>query len=164
MIKNLLINIKSSPVQYILGYCKYIFYKLKKYKIAKPIYNNYSYFQGVNIVNPVNVSIGNNCSFGGKVQLQAYDKIEIGDNCMFAYGTVLATATHDLNMHPMNLSFIKKPISIGSNVWVGTNALILPGVIVGDNAVIGAGAVVTKDVDKNSVVAGVPAKIIKYKS
>lgn len=164
MIKNLLINIKSSPVQYILGYCKYIFYKLKKYKIAKPIYHNYTYLQGVNIVNPVNVSIGNNCSFGGKVQLQAYDKIEIGDNCMFAYGAVLVTATHDLNIYPMNLSFIKKPISIGSNVWVGTNALILPGVTVGDNAVIGAGAVVTKDVDKNSVVAGVPAKIIKYKS
>ena len=52
-------------------------------------------------------------------------------------------------------------VTLGKNVWVGAHATILPGVTVGDNAVIAAGAVVTKDVPANTVVAGVPAKIIK---
>lgn len=56
---------------------------------------------------------------------------------------------------------LPKPVKIGKNVWVGAHATILPGVMVGDNAVIAAGAVVTKDVPANAVVAGVPAKVIK---
>ena len=56
---------------------------------------------------------------------------------------------------------IPKPIKIGKNVWIGSNAAVLPGVTIGDNAVIGAGAVVTKDVPANRIAAGVPAKVIK---
>lgn len=57
-------------------------------------------------------------------------------------------------MHP-------KPVKIGRNVWIGSNSTILPGVTVGDNAVIGAGSVVTKDIPENTVFAGNPAKFIK---
>lgn len=56
---------------------------------------------------------------------------------------------------------ISAPVVIGNNVWIGSNATILPGVTIGDNAVVAAGAVVTKDVPVNTVVAGVPAKIMK---
>ena len=54
------------------------------------------------------------------------------------------------------------PIHIGKNVWIGSHATILPGVTIGDNAIVAAGAVVSKDVPKNAVVGGVPAKMIKY--
>ena len=54
-----------------------------------------------------------------------------------------------------------KPVKIGCRVWIGSHATILPGVTIGDNAVVAAGAVVTKDVEPNMVVAGVPAKVIK---
>ena len=54
-----------------------------------------------------------------------------------------------------------KPVKIGKNVWIGAHATILPGVTIGDNAIIAAGAVVTKDVEKNAVAGGVPAKKIK---
>lgn len=53
------------------------------------------------------------------------------------------------------------PIRIGNNVWLGANVTVLPGVTIGDNAVVAAGAVVTKDVPENMIVAGVPAKILK---
>lgn len=57
-------------------------------------------------------------------------------------------------MHP-------SPINIGNNVWIGSNATILPGVTIGDGAIVAAGAVVTKDVNENEIVAGVPAKVIR---
>jgi acetyltransferase-like isoleucine patch superfamily enzyme len=53
------------------------------------------------------------------------------------------------------------PIIIGNNVWIGSNSTILPGVVIGDNSIIGAGSVVTKNVPSNVIVAGVPAKVIK---
>jgi maltose O-acetyltransferase len=56
---------------------------------------------------------------------------------------------------------IAKPVTIGDDVWIGGNAVILPGVTIGNNCVVAAGAVVTKDVPANSLVAGVPARIIK---
>ncbi len=54
-----------------------------------------------------------------------------------------------------------KPIHIGKNVWIGSGAIVLPGVTIGDNSIVGAGSVVTKNVEPNSVVAGNPAKFIK---
>ena len=87
--------------------------------------------------------------------------IDIGDNCLIGHQVVFATLNHDLDpakragMHPA-------PIKLGRNVWVGAHATILAGVTVGDDAVIAAGAVVTKDVPAGAVVGGVPAKIIKH--
>jgi len=79
---------------------------------------------------------------------------------LIGHNVVLATLNHDQNpakrgtLHPA-------PITIGKNVWIGSNAVILAGVTVGDGAIIAAGAVVTKNVPPNTVVGGVPAKIIK---
>jgi len=125
--------------------------------------NNVRYANGVRIVNHRNVFIGQRVSFGGSVQLMAYDRIEIGDDCMFAYGTVVNTASHDYHADVMNTTYLAKPVKIGNNVWFGINSVVLPGVTIGDGAVIAAGAVVTKDVPENAIVGGVPAKVIKVR-
>ena len=73
---------------------------------------------------------------------------------------MLATLNHDIDpnkrstMHP-------PPIFIGNNVWIGTNATVLPGVTIGDGAIVAAGAVVNRDVSANTIVGGVPARLIK---
>lgn len=86
--------------------------------------------------------------------------IFIDDGALIGHNVVLATLNHDLSPETRS-SMIPKPIHIGKNVWIGANSVVLPGVTVGDGAVIAAGAVVTRDVPENTVVGGVPAKFIK---
>lgn len=85
--------------------------------------------------------------------------LTIEDNTMISLNCTIATNNHD--MYERNI-ITCKPVHIKRNVWIGVNVTILPGVTVGENAVIGAGAVVTKDVPDNAVVVGCPAKVIKY--
>ena len=84
----------------------------------------------------------------------------LGDGCQIGHNVVFATLNHGLAPEE-RVSTRPAPIRLGKNVWVGSNATILQGVTIGDNAVVGAGAVVTKDVPANMVVGGVPARIIK---
>lgn len=108
-----------------------------------------------------NITIGKNVFINSGCCFQDQGGIRIGDNALIGQQVVIATLDHDLapqkraNMRPA-------PVKIGNNVWVGAHATILSGVTVGDGAVIASGAVVTKDVSANTVVGGVPAKIIKY--
>lgn len=89
-------------------------------------------------------------------------EIRIGANCFIAPGVHIYTATHPLNpIERISGAEYGKPVSIGDNVWIGGRAVINPGVNIGNNVVIASGAVVTKDVPDNVVVAGNPAKIIK---
>lgn len=104
------------------------------------------------------------------------DRVEIGCYCSVAYGvTIVASGEHNYHAvanYPFHArfdgddtidTFTKGPVRIGSDVWVGAKATILSGVTVGDGAVIAAGAVVTKDVPPYAIVAGVPARVIKYR-
>lgn len=93
--------------------------------------------------------------------------IEVGDNCLFASGVKLTThdggimVLNNLNKFDGTKMDKMAPIKIGSNVYIGMNAMVMQGVTVGDNVIIGAGAIVTKDIPSNSVAVGIPARVIK---
>lgn len=109
---------------------------------------------GINIKLGKNVFINSGCCF------QDHAGIEIGDGTLIGHQVVIATLNHAQD--PLSRAdMFPKPVKIGKNVWIGAHATILPGVTIGDNAIIAAGAVVTKDVENNAVVGGVPAKKIK---
>lgn len=98
----------------------------------------------------------------GACYIQAVNGINIGKNFLFAPGLKLISSNHDVDDY--SISIKEKPISIGDNVWIGANVSILPGVTLGNNCIIGAGAVVTKSfLEDNVIIAGNPAKIIKRK-
>lgn len=89
-------------------------------------------------------------------------KVTIGDNVLLAPNVGIYTATHPLD-DEVRASGLEMayPITIGNRVWIGANAIILPGVTIGDNAVIGAGSVVTKDIPANVVAAGNPCRVLR---
>lgn len=110
------------------------------------------------------IRIGNNCHFNFGCYLSGTGGLEIGDNCLFGPGAKIITGGHrfdDLDTDIVAQGLSTAPVAIRDNVWVGAGAIILPNVTIGSGSVIAAGAVVTKSVPENSVVAGVPAKLIK---
>ncbi len=107
---------------------------------------------------------GDNVSMYYGSVIDARGGLTIGNNSMIGPKCMVMTFDHDHTRpgEPMNhLSPIYKPVVIGSNVWIGGNCSILGGVTIGDNAIVAAGAVVTKDVEPGTVVGGVPAKLIR---
>ncbi|MBP6179301.1 MAG: hypothetical protein KA473_14675 [Anaerolineales bacterium] len=85
--------------------------------------------------------------------------VTIGDNVIIASHVAITSTTHSPKENVIKDSVIKKPVVIEKNVWIGTHAIILPGVTIGSGSVVAAGAVVNKDVPRNVIVAGVPAKV-----
>ncbi len=108
-----------------------------------------------------NVKIGNRVSMAAFVHIWGQGGVEIGDDTLIASHVAITSLTHDTTATLFAKSLISKPVIIGRNVWIGSHATILPGIRVGDGAIIGAGAVVTNDVPENTIVVGVPAKVIK---
>lgn len=100
------------------------------------------------------LEIGNNTYLNGG-SIDCSHHIRIGDDCAIAGGVSIS----DNSWHAIDVG--KKDVLIGNKVWIATNALIMPGVKIGDGAIVAAGAVVTKDVPARCMVAGVPAKVIK---
>ena len=115
-----------------------------------PFYTDF----GKNIRFGKNVFVNSGCCF------QDQGGITIGDGTLIGHQVVLATLNHALEPQ-QRATTLPGPIVIGKKVWIGAHATILQNVTIGDNAVIAAGAVVTRDVPANTVVAGVPAKVVK---
>jgi acetyltransferase-like isoleucine patch superfamily enzyme len=114
------------------------------------------------------ISIGQNCSFGEYNHITSTNKIIIGDNLLTGRWITITDNSHGdtdyttLSTNPLMRPVVSKgPVIIGNNVWIGDKATILPGVTIGDGAIVAANAVVTKDVPAYCVVGGIPAKILK---
>lgn len=107
-----------------------------------------------------NIHVGDNVFINACCQFQDQGGVWLGDGCLIGHNVVFATLNHDLNPERRQICVPKK-IVVGKNAWIGSNSTILGGVKIGDNAVVAAGAVVTKDVEANTIVGGVPAKFIK---
>ena len=122
----------------------------ESFSLFPPVYSDF----GRNITVGRNVFINSGCCF------QDQGGIVLGDGVLVGHQVVFATLDHDLDPARRGGMF-PAPIRVGKNVWIGAHATILKGVTIGDNAVVAAGAVVTKDVPANTVVGGVPARVIK---
>ncbi len=107
-----------------------------------------------------NVHLGSGVYINSNATFVDDADICIGDNCLIGTGVTFCTAGHPVlpEMRENDYQY-ELPIRIGRNVWIGSNAIIMPGVTVGDNSVIGAGSVVTKDIPANVVAYGVPCKV-----
>lgn len=108
------------------------------------------------------VSVGARTSIGFHTLIYASSSISIGSDCMIAPFVYIVDSNHGIEKGiPMNQQDnIARPIVIGDDVWIGAHAVVLPGVSVGNGAVIAAGAVVKEDVGENMIVGGVPARTI----
>lgn len=107
-----------------------------------------------------NITVGEEVFINACCHFQDHGGVTLGDGCQIGHNVVFATLNHGL-LPEERKHTIPAPIVLGKNVWVGSNATILSGVTIGDNAVVAAGAVVTKDVPADAIVGGVPAKFIK---
>jgi maltose O-acetyltransferase len=116
--------------------------------------------QGVHIIAPERVHLGDHIGIGYNTILRGNGGIRIEDYTIIGDQVILATDGHPLGEVYFN-NPTSNPIHIGQNVWVAGGVIVVGGVTVGENSVIAAGAVVTEDVPPNSVVAGVPARVIK---
>ena len=109
------------------------------------------------------VHIGKNVwksfAVSGGCYIQGWNKIFLGDDCLFAPGVKIISANHDCN--DLSKSTLSKPIEIENGCWLGANAIILPGVKLGAKSVVAAGAVVSRSFPPGSVIAGVPAKLLR---
>lgn len=122
---------------------------------------------GVEINKPERMAIGNNTYInGGVFSIGSNSNISIGNNCLISYEVHFRTTTHIYENKEILIreqGCTEKSIVVEDDVWVGYRAQVLPGVILHRGCVVGAGAVVTKDVPAYAVVGGVPARIIKYR-
>ena len=125
--------------------------------------SNNSYFENnVYIGSPGSVIIGRDCQINEYAFLQG---AVIGDNVMIAPYVALISNKKEIHTNDILMSTVAKKkglkVIIEDDVWIGRNAIIMPGITIGRGSIVGAGAVVTKDVETFSVVGGVPAKLIK---
>lgn len=143
-----------------LKYLYFFFYQrvlLFNFYIPWPVhYTSY-------IVQREKIRFGYKCSPGSSPfqYIQAANGIVMGDNVQLAPGVQIISANHDFS--DFDKSIPGKPITIGSNVWVGAHSVILPGVSIGDNVIVAAGSIVSKDIPSNSVAMGNPCRIVKSK-
>lgn len=120
------------------------------FRLFPPFYTDF----GKNITIGKHVFINSGCHF------QDQGSITIKDGVFIGHNVVIATINHDLQPSKQRKNHYA-PVVVENNVWIGSNATILPGVTIGEWSVVAAGAVVTKDVPPMCVVGGVPAKVIK---
>ena len=116
---------------------------------------------GFHIREPQKITIGKGVSIGPNVLLDGRCGLTIGDSAVIAYEAIIWTLNHDYN----DIGFCGKgaPVEIGAYSWICSRSIILPGIKIGEGAVVASGAVVTKDVEPYTIVGGIPAKVIGHR-
>ncbi len=175
-----------NKIQRIGGYLNYGFWRLRLGRAFKAAGRNYCQ-RGEIIIHPggkfsigeLNVlshgfdievkgllSIGSGNYLNKHVKIVCFEKIEIGDNCIIADSVHIYDHDHrfdNILKLTKEQGYKNAPVKIGNNVWISAKATVLKGVTIGDGAIIGANAVVTKDVPANAIAAGNPARTIKMR-
>lgn len=132
-----------------------IYYKLMGTKVGKKTYP----CRRVEVLYPRGLELGDRVAIGWFAELDARGGLSIGNDTNISSHVKMITGSHDIDDPEYTADF--KPIKVGHHCWVGTGAIILQGVTIGNGAVVAAGAVVTKDVPVGEVWGGVPARFIK---
>lgn len=117
----------------------------------------------------IKIELGDNCMFGDNIHITSVNYIKIGDDLRTGSRILITDNSHgtiddinELKMNPNNRKIYSKgPVVIGNNVWLGDNVSIMPGIEIGDGAIIGANSVVTKSIPPYCIAVGCPAKVIK---
>ena len=148
---------------------KYIFYRFKRFKnkfrlkayiyLGAEIKKTTISYGRFTVVNPKFLSIGESCIINEGVHFNCRAPIKIGSNVRISTNVQLHTGRLIIESNPRIHS--DAPIKINNNVWIASSVIILAGVIIGENSVIAAGSVVTKDIPANSLAMGTPAKVLK---
>lgn len=134
------------------GYLEALFGKKTDAWVQPPFYCDYG----------SNIALGSKVFFNFNCVVLDVMPVTIGDNVLFGPGVQIYTATHPISaVERRTWLEYAKPITIGSDVWVGGGAIICPGVTIGDRTVIGAGSVVTKDIPSDVIAAGNPCRVIR---
>lgn len=122
----------------------------KSFRVFPPFYTDFG----------KNISVGKNVFINACCHFQDQGGVTLGDGCLIGHNVVFATLNHGIAPGE-RASTNPAPIRLGENVWIGSNSTILQEVTIGDNAIVAAGSVVTKDVPANTIVGGVPARHIR---
>ncbi len=121
----------------------------------------------IKLVEPTaQVCVGDFTFFGRGVELDASESITIGDHVLLAPGVFITDHSHNIatEEHIGSQGCTADPVVIEDDVWIGVNSIVLPGVRIGTGAIVGAGAVVSRDVPANAIVAGVPARLLRFRT
>ncbi len=120
-------------------------------------------YPGFHCDNGFFIRAGSHLLINYNVTILDWADVTLGDWCKIGPGVCIATVNHD--MDPIRrrdfANDVLKPVTVGNDVWIGANATLCPGVTIGDNVIVAGGAVVTKDIPSNTVVGGVPAKVLR---
>lgn len=148
------------------------FKKIQEYLIESQAYyftqqlkscgNNCNFYYPFRVEEPSQLEVGSGVSIGTYVHMWCQAGVSIGNHVFIGSHAAITSVTHDYNR--ATLPNIGKPIVIEDGVWIGTHAIIMPGVTVGKGAVVGANSVVTRDVEPYSIVIGSPARHYKYRN
>ncbi len=145
-------TIDRSDFKKIAEIVKKLFGKSEDAFVNPPFYCDYGF----------HIEVGKNFFANYNCTILDVAKVTIGDNCQMAPNVAIYTAGHPIHPDTRNTAYeYGIPVTIGDNVWIGGNTVICPGVHIGNNTVIGAGSVVTKDIPEWSIAAGNPCKVIR---
>ena len=122
------------------------------FNLIPPVYSDHG----------INIRLGRNVFINQGCRLNDIGGIEIGDEVMIGPDVSLITSGHPVDPRTRRSGITAAPIRIGRNVWIGARAMILQGVTVGEDSVIGAGAIVTSDIPPSTLAVGVPAKVVRH--